>query len=306
MRLCFARWSVVIALGYLGVAAVAHTQELEPRAYSPSPVGTNYFGIVYAYSSGDILLDPSLPLQNVEAKIHTVVPGFSRTFNLLGQTASFAALVPQVFGNVKGDIGETSREVDRVGLGDIRLRFAANVIGGRALTREEFRSQRPDTVAGASIVVVAPTGEYNSERLVNIGSNRWAFKPEIGVSHIIGNWFTEASAGLWVFRDNHKFFGDVPKSQDPIGTFQLHGGYTFAPGLWMAVNGTFYTGGRNTVGGVEQDDRQENSRYGCTLSVPLTDALALKASFSKGFATRVGGDFSTFSAGLQYRWFDEE
>jgi hypothetical protein len=282
----------------------AHAQEMEPRAYSPSPIGTNFLALGYAHTSGDVLMDPAVPITDVRAKIDTITPGYSRTFDLAGRMASIAALLPFVNGNVKGMVGTEPGEVTRTGIGDARLRLATNLIGGTALSREEFVANTPETTLGTSLSLVAPTGEYDSEHLINIGTNRWAFKPDIGFSKLFGDWFMDASAGVWLFTDNHNFYGGVRRSQDPLSSFQVHGGYTFRPGLWLAADATYYTGGQTSVAGVEKDDRQTNSRYGLTLSLPLSQSTAVKLACSKGLITRIGGDFTILSLTLQYRWFD--
>jgi hypothetical protein len=145
-------------------------------------------------------------------------------------------------------------------MGDARFRLATNIIGGEALTREEFATKKPATILGTSLSITAPTGAYNSERLINIGLNRWVFKPEVGVSQTVGDFFLEGSAGVSFFTDNQNYFGNLTKEQDPLGSVQFHGGYTFLPGLWLAVDGTYYFGGRTTLSGRESDDLQANSR----------------------------------------------
>ncbi len=279
---------------------------MEPRAYSPAPVGTNFLGLGYGYTSGDVLLDPSSPLTDVEARIHALAPGYARTFALFARTCNFGAVIPYVDGNVKGKVSDVAGEVTRYGFGDARFRFSTHLLGGEALTKAEFAEKKPDTVIGTSLSIVAPTGQYASRRLINIGSNRWAFKPEIGVSHQIGDWFADGSAGLWIFGDNPAYYTGVRRSQDPLAVFQAHGGYLFMPGLWLAADIAYYTGGKTTVGDKTNDDLQSNSRYGLTLSVPLSQSMAIKIAGSKGLATRVGGDFTTVAAALQYRWFDLE
>jgi len=179
-----------------------------------------------------------------------------------------------------------------------------NLLGGPALTREAFAIRTPTTTLGASFSVVAPFGQYDASRLINIGSNRWAFKPEVGLSQPIGNVFLEACTGVWLFTDNTDFFGGKRRGQDPLWTFQLHGGYTFRPALWLAGNATYYTGGQTRVNGVAKQDRQANSRYGLTLSVPLWKNVSAKLAWSTGFTTRTGGDFDTFAVAVQYLWFD--
>jgi Putative MetA-pathway of phenol degradation len=152
--------------------------------------------------------------------------------------------------------------------------------------------------------VVAPTGEYDSSKLINIGTNRWAVKPDVGITHEIGNWFMEAALGVWFFTDNSDFYGGNKREQDPLGALQLHAGYTFRPGLWLAGNATYYEGGRTSVNGVLNQDLQQNSRYGVTLSLPIDRDWSVKLAWSQSLMTRIGGDFTTFSVGLQYRWFD--
>ena len=282
----------------------ARAQDMEPRAYSNAPIGTNFLAGGYAYSSGEVSLDPALPVSNVEAKIHTETAGYSRFFALGGRTASASVLVPYLDADISGDVGEESKEITRSGFGDTRIRMALNLIGGPALTPEEFTHRTPATTLGISATVVAPTGQYTSERLINIGANRWAFKPDIGISQPIGDWFIEGSAGVWFFSDNNCFYGCTERSQDPIETFQIHGGYNFIPGLWLAADYTYWEGGQTSIDGVDKDDKQSSSRYGATLSVPFSKSFSGKLAWSNGLTTRVGGDFDTFLVVIQYRWFD--
>src|SRR4030095_5283769 len=137
------------------------------------------------------------------------------------------------------------------------------------LTPAQFSARAPAATLGASLTVVPPLGEYDSSKLVNIGSNRWSFKPELGVSVPVGRWFLEGYAGLWLFTDNDEFFGGVRGEQDPVATLQLHASYTFHPRLWVAFDSTWYAGGRRTIDGVENDNRLENTRIGATLSPPI-------------------------------------
>lgn len=277
---------------------------MEPRAYSASPIGTNFVVMGYAHLRGSVLTDPSVPVTDIYAKIDAYALGYAHTFGLAGRSANLGVAVPYMRAKVTGQVFDEPASAYRAGMGDARLRFAVNLIGGPALTREEFAERVPTTSVGASLSIVAPTGQYVPTRLINVGANRWVYKPEIGVSQPLGDWFAEVSAGVWLYKDNNDFFGGQRKSQDPLWEYQLHGGYNFRPGLWLAVDAAHYSGGQTTVNGVEKQDMQENSRYGTTLSVPLGPGWQTKFAYSKGFATRAGGDFELFSVALQYRWFD--
>jgi hypothetical protein len=287
----------------LAAALHAPAQELEPRAYAPSPIGANFFLLGYSYQSGEVLFDPALPFSDVNAYINGMNAGYGHTFPLFGRFASAAVAVPYAFGSINGNVGEDYTRITRSGLGDLRLRFVVNLLGGPALTMKEFLARKPETTLGFSLVVTAPTGQYSPEKLINIGTNRWAFRPEFGLSYPTGPWTLEAAAGVWLFLDNtHVYPGENVKSQAPLFTFQAHGGYTFRPGLWVALDATFYGGGRTSVNGVPGDTRQSNSRAGVTFSLPVARGQSIKLLAARGVSARVGSQFNTYSIAYQFLW----
>src|SRR5215467_3317488 len=120
-----------------------------------------------------------------------------------------------------------------------------------ALSLEQFRDYHQDTIAGASLTVTAPTGQYDNTKLVNIGTNRWTFKPEVGVSKALGRWILEGDAAVTFYTDNDQFFpGNNLRQQDPLYALQAHVIYTFNPKLWGALDATYYFGGRTSVNGI--------------------------------------------------------
>lgn len=279
-------------------------QELEPRSYSPSPVGTNFVVAAYGRSTGDLVFDAAAPISDAEAEINLATVGYSRVFGLGGHQSSITVAVPYLWGDASGELNEVNRQIHRSGIGDTRLKFSTMLIGGPALTPREFATRKPGPVVGVSLVAIAPTGEYMPDKLINLGANRWAFKPEIGVSYPMGKWQGDLYAGVWLYGDNDEFLGGVRQERRPMGTFQAHLSYTFKPGLWAALNTTYYTGGETVVGGRLEANRQENARIGATLSVPVTRRQSLLFSYSQGALTRIGGDFSTFAISWRALWFD--
>jgi hypothetical protein len=288
----------------VGAALPARAQQLEPRAYSPAPVGANFFGAAYANSQGDVVFDPSLPFKNVSANVNTAGLFYSGTLGLWGRGASLGASLPYSWGVIQGDVGETFNRITRSGLGDAGIRFACNIVGGPALSPKEFAARKPTTTFGASLTVTAPTGQYDGAKLINIGTNRWAFKPELGVSQPLGKLWLEFYAGVWFFTTNHDFFGGQTRQQDPMAAVQAHLSYTFIPRLWLALDGTWYGGGETTVDGVAGADRQNNSRVGLTLAVPVSKAHALKFGYARGATTRIGAKLDTISVAWQFLWFN--
>ena len=212
--------------------------------------------------------------------------------------------MPYVWGSLEGNVAEERRRITRSGFADLQMRFSTNILGGPALTPAEFFRQPPKTTLGFSLFVSAPSGEYDPTKLINISAHRWAFKPELGVSHPMGKWIFEAYAGIWFFTENTNFFGGQTRSQAPIGTFQAHVSYTFLPRLWLAADGTYYTGGRTTVNGRLNADLQTNSRIGLTAAVPIQGPHSIKLAWSRGATTRIGANFTTYQVTYQFLWFD--
>jgi len=296
---------LLAAAAAVGLVPRARAQELEPRSYSASPVGVSFAGAAYAYSSGGVVFDASLPFSDVMAYINGVALGWGHTFGVLGRQALVGVTVPYAFGDVSGSVLEARRSITRSGLADLKARVSLNLYGNPAQTPQEFaRRSRPPFLVGTSLSVSAPTGQYYGDKLINLGTNRWGFKPEIGLSVPWRKLDLEVYGGVWLFTDNPDFYpGGLSRQQDPLSTFQAHASYTFRPSLWIAANGTWYGGGAASVGGGPKSGRLDNSRLGATLSLPLTASQSAKIAYSRGALVRAGSNFSSFVAGWQIRWF---
>ena len=287
----------------LGGAGPAQAQQLEPRAYSPAPVDLNIFGFAYYYTTGNTLTDPTAPVQNLHSRIDMVTPYYGRTFGFFGRQASLTAAVPVADAEVTGDVFDRGKSIDRTGLCDPIVRFAMNLIGGPAMKAEEFFKRAPETTLGMSVVVNVPVGQYDKEKLINLGTNRWAVKPELGLSHPVGNWSFEVYAGVWLFEANDEYFGGKVRRQDPLQSYQAHIVYELRQHLWLALDYTYFVGGETSLNGVDQHDRTDNSRAGATISFPVGKGQSLKATWARGVSTRVGSDFETLGAAWQVTWF---
>ena len=140
---------LAVSGGLLG-SATAWAQELEPRAYSSSPVGSNFALAGYSWSGGSVLVDASLPISNIESQIDSLFAGYSRTFGVGGRAASVAVIVPWFRGTISGDVFEDRRTVERVGFGDLRFRLAYNLLGGRPCRRPSSRGRRSARRSGSA------------------------------------------------------------------------------------------------------------------------------------------------------------
>ena len=295
--------AVTLALGCLAASKPALGQELEPKAYSASPVGAAFLVVAMTRSTGSVVTDPTLPVRDVDATVYAPVAGMGYTFGLFGKLALASAMVPYSWGTVTGVVGENERSVDRSGLADMRAKLSVNFIGNPAMGARAFAKAPRKTIVGASLTFTAPTGQYDGDKLINLGTNRWSFKPEVGVAVPLGRWELDAYLGVWLFGDNTDFYpGDLTRSQDPTVSFQVHGSYTFRPRLWLAINATGYRGGGYTAPGQQPGPDARNSRIGATLALPMARQQSLKLAYSSGMVVRTGTDFRTVSVAWQWLW----
>jgi hypothetical protein len=297
---CLSMTSVIILI--LLAAAQAHAGDIEPRAYVNTPVGVNFLLVGYAYSDGGLSISGALPIEDAELKLNTGVVAFARSLDVWGKSGKFDIIVPysELSGNALVDGQPRERQVS--GFHDPRMRFSVNFYGSPALSLEEFANYRQDLLVGASVQISAPVGEYDPDKLVNIGANRWFFKPDIGISKAWGAFTLEVSTGMFFFTNNDDFFGGKRLKQDPLYTAQAHLTYNIRPGIWVALSQTYDYGGRTEVDGVEGDDIDDNSRLGATLALPVNRNNSIKLYASTGIRTSIGTDFDLLGIVWQYRW----
>jgi hypothetical protein len=302
-RIAVARTLAAQLLWVAGVVSTsAFAQELVPAAYTPAPYGVNLLTLASAYNDGDLAFDPSGPIDQASARILGSSVGYARTFNIAGRSANIGVIVPYVLGDLEGLYLGQPASAERSGFGDMGFRGAINLYGAPAMSPKEFSSYRPRTLIGTTLTFTCPTGQYDPSKLINIGTNRWSVKTEVGVVQVMGRWAIDAYGAVTLFTDNTDFWGGLTREQNPIFSTQAHVRYLIKPGLWTAVDGNFWRGGQTTINGRENDDEQSNSRVGLTVSIRLTQGQNLRIAASTGAITRIGGDFNSIGMSYNYTW----
>jgi hypothetical protein len=285
----------------LAAGAKVDAQELEPRAYANAPVGLNFLILGYGYSQGDVAFDPSVPIEDAKLTVHGAFLAYARALDVWGRAGKLDVVLPYAWLSGTARVAGQLRERDVSGLGDPRFRFSVLLYGAPALSATEFAEYTPDLIVGASLAVTAPLGQYNSDKLVNIGTNRWSVKPELGISKTLGPFTLEVDTSVTFYTTNDDFFGGRRLERDPLYAVQGHVIYHTRWGIWAAVDATYYTGGRTTIDG-KPGERLENLRVGATLAIPIDRRNSIKLYGSTGAISRIGGNFDTVGIAWQYRW----
>lgn len=282
--------------------STAQAQTIEPRAFSAAPVGVNFLIAGLAGTRGALSFDDAVPL--TEAKFTSTGPilGYVRSLDLWGASGKFDVIVP--YAGFSGSALYQGAPVERdvAGFADPMLRLSVILHGAPAMTAAEFRSYRQDWIVGASLQVSVPIGQYDPQRLINIGSHRWAVLPRIGISKMAGPWTVEMTGSAIFFTANNDFLGGSRLTRQPIFSAQGDLIYNFSSGVWASFDATFYTGGRTSLDGIPADNSQSNWRLGGTLVIPVSRRNSVKFYASTGISARTGNNFDALGIAWQYRW----
>jgi hypothetical protein len=294
--------AALLALAWLLAASPAGAQDIEPRQYANTPVGVNFLISGYAYTQGGVSFDPALPVTSPDLDTNSAVLGFARSLDFWGRSGKVDFVAPYTWlsGSAELDGEPVSREIS--GLADPRFRLSVNLYGAPSLTMKEFPTFHQDLIVGAALQVSVPWGQYDGTRLVNIGTNRWFFRPSLGVSKAVGPWILEATAAVTLYTDNADFYRGQTREQDPLYGAEAHVIRSFSRGIWGSVDATYFTGGSTMVDGVAERDLQRNWRFGATLALPINARNSVKLYGSSGVSARTGNNYDLFGVAWQYRW----
>jgi hypothetical protein len=280
--------------------------ELEPRRWAHLPIDTNFFGGGYAYTEADIGLDPVLRIENGQMEMHSWAAKYIRSFALFEKTARVDFLQFYQQGRWTGLLNGVPKTVKRSGWYDTNLRFSVNLYGSPPLKGKEYAAYRAatevETIVGAGLSVQLPTGDYMDDKLINLGTNRFTFRPQFGVVHSWGDLSLEATGLVELYTDNNEFFKGKKLEQDPLYIIHSHLIYSFNQGVWAGASGGYDYGGRSTVDGVNKD-RKQNLYWALSFGFHISRRLGFKIAYIGSRTQEATGiDSDTFNCAFSAFW----
>jgi len=278
-------------------------QDLEPRAYANMPKDANVAVASYGYMKGDVVSEPTLPIKDFVIASNNFGIGYLHTFGLGNKLARVQVVLPYVIMDGKATVSGEQITGNRTGFGDMRIRLGINLLGSPALARKDFAQYQQKTIFGVSLVTSVPTGLYYTDKRVNIGANRWGFKPEVGISKRFKHIYAEFYSGVWFYTKNDEFLGDKDLQQDPVLSFQGHASYYFKNQMWVGVNINWFSGGKTVVNDLPAGSVINSSRIGATWSVPLSRSQSVKLQVNTGTFKDIGLNYDSVTLSYQYVFF---
>ena len=267
----------------------------------------NFAGLAYAYTAADIAINPAVRLEDTELELHTVGIGYIHTFKMFDHSARFDLVQAFKDARFTGLLRGVPASADCEGAADTRARLAVHLYGAPPLAGKAYAAYRAgvdvETLFAAALGVQFPTGEYMEDKLINLCTNRFTFRRQLGVVHNRGAWSFESTAVVALFTENDEFFGGNVLEQDPFYSVDSHVVYTVGPGLWSGVGLGYGYGGENTVNGKGSGDRKENFAWGLSFGYPVTPRWGFKvACIGTGTREAVGSDTNTIIVGVSTFW----
>jgi hypothetical protein len=300
------RLTLLVLCAVAAPAVRLSAQDLAPRAYVITAAHSNAITLTWAFYDGGVNFNGTVPITGATGRYNVPVFTYYHSLNFLGRSANITGSLPYAVGNFQGDVLGSQKAVYRSGLLDASIRFSVNLRGGPAMDPQQFMKWKQKSLLGLSLKVIAPTGQYDGNRLVNWGINRWAFKPELGYSQRWSHWVLDGYAGVWFYTLNSASYNlpaPKPQSEAPIGSLEGHLSYDFKQRCWVSLDGNFWWGGVTSLSGIRNlATKQLASRIGVTASFPLSKHESIKASYSEGDYTRFGGNYRSVSLAWQYSW----
>lgn len=278
-------------------------QFTDPHAYDNTPVGLNELELVYAYAHSDASIDSSLVITGAHVRLNQGSLSYTRYFGFIHRLAWVQGTLPVAA--IDGSITGTSIQGSESGMGDSSFEIGGLFKGGAALNIKEFEKFKPTTTLGASLIITAPTGLYNSEKVLNLGSYRWSFKPEIALSHPFGNeekWQFDTYANVYFFTSNASYHGVELLRQQPLPGIEGHISYSFLDRLWASLDTRYSFRGATSVNGLNQNDSQQNFSLGTEVNLCLNARNALVFVFDKALVHQNGPSLAGFAVKYNYTW----
>lgn len=297
--------AVILKIGFL-IAILIHansfSQDIEPRRWTSMPIGTNAVGFGYSHVFGNIDVDPVLQLEDGSVMVNSIAVQYVRPFRIGNRQARIDVQIPYSFAKWEGILNGEDREVSRNGFADPRIRLSLNFIGPKAMSPKEmqaFRKENPSyTTFGASIAVNLPIGQYDGDKLLNIGTNSVVIRPQIGMVHIWGTWSYELSTSVFFYTNNTDYYVNKTKEQNPLFAMQTHLTKEFKHRIWTTISFGYGLGGHSIVNRQSKNDERGNLLGGLSAGMPIYKKQSLKIGYGTTLTVKdIGATTNGFSVG---------
>jgi hypothetical protein len=258
------------------------------------------------------------PDSDVEADI--MIASWARHMTLFNRPSSFA--VNLTSGTVDVDAGATidgqlvppeaqvgtAFSQSSSGYADPIVQLDINLLGTPPLkSTVDLLNYEPVWTVDTAVMIGIPVGEYDEDKLVNMGLNRWYGRVALPIKYHFGAFSPgymssfEITPSVWLFAENDDFLGQEMEN-DPLLQLEMHLTQDFTPSFYGSIDLLYRSGFQSEIDGVEVGDEVDIGDFGFTLNFQATDNLAIRSSYSSNVFGDSDVDNSVIRMQLIYAW----
>jgi len=261
------------------------------RAYANAPIGLNVAQLVYSHSEDNVK-------RNLKSDAGALY--YYHYLDVFGKIALVGGYIP--YANIRVSFPTSTLHFSRTGMGDPTLVIGMDFFGAPALGRKAFRHYQQNLIIGGSLQVSAPLGQYDAASGLNIGSNRWSFRPELAISQAAGDFVIDVFGNYRSFTDNRDFHSSLIKSQRGKWGIENHLSYTLMRGVWISADYFRTWGGETTVSGINQHNGVRDSTIGVTVNKAFAAGYSIQGKYRHDTVSQSGNKIRSFTLKFQYVW----
>lgn len=281
----------------LALPSISFAQGDGPRTYMLVPDDTTLYSVYYFHMNGNQTADPSLVIPKGDLDIDLAAAMYTQTFDIGGKQGAYFGILP--YGQIDGSLSAYGRSLDgsASGFGDLTLGAILGVYNSPNLSLQDYATRPVTPNMGVLAKLTLPTGNYSSDQVLNLGSNRWSLQLGLPMAYYIGSSMVdprltsfELTPSVIFFSDNDNPTGGASSlSQDALFQLEAHITHNLNSDLWVSFDALQTYGGETSLDGLSNDDKQHSFAVGATVNYALNKTSFVKASYGRTVVSNESG-----------------
>ena len=306
----------------LSISEQAFTQDDGARSYWNARSGTQVFSFQYlnmsiGAASSSAFAPGQYVYPNSTTNANVFVGTWAHHMTFLNRPSTFA--VNLIGGNVDvsvntnnvppellppGIIPGTSLGQSSSGFADPNMALTVNLFGTPKLkSTVDLLNYEPTISMDIALLLAIPIGEYENDKLVNLGLNRWYGRLALPLKYNFGVFSPgymssfELIPSVYLFADNDDFLGSTLENE-VMWQLESHLTHDFTSSFFGSLDLLYQNGFQSKIDGNEVGEKLEIGSLGLTLNYKISDNITARTSFN----SNVFGDsnLETSSIRLQF------
>jgi hypothetical protein len=288
------------------ISVPVNAQDDGARTYWKGRAGTNVMSVQYLdmnlQASDALQFDPShfiYPAADAEASIFVL--SWARHMTLFNRPSVLSANLMGGSVDVEFDTNITPPEF-----------LPPGVVPGTSFSQSasgyaDPSNYEPTWTLDAAFMLGVPLGQYDDDRVVNLGLNRFygrvAFPFKYHFRVFTPGYMSslEVVPSVWLFSENDDFLGQKLKN-DPMWQVEAHWTHDFTRHFFGSLDLLYRNGFQSEIDGVDLGSDIEIGDLGFTLNFSVNDNVTIRTSFSSNVFGDSDIDTSMIRLQFVYAW----